>query len=142
EEFALLTPGGSLVTAAILAETVRTRLSRRRFSSNGQAFTSSVSAGVSHAEHGRLVFDDMLRDADKALYAAKQNGRNKVAVSGGDIEVLAHGPSSSGRQRGPADFAQLKAGPGSRSASQRGLPFDRPKPASTAQYDGKHQSSA
>lgn len=110
EEFALLLPGASLVTAAKLAEGVRRRLAKRRFSGEGGAFMSTTSAGVAYSEDVVIDFDALLLDADKALYAAKRGGRNQVAVSVDGTEFLAHAwPSPDGR-RDAADLVRLKAG--------------------------------
>ena len=110
EEFALLLPGASLVTAAKLADGVRRRLAKRHFSGNGGSFASTVSAGVAWSEQSVIDFDTLLHDADKALYAAKRNGRDRVAVSTDDTELLAHSwPSAEGR-RDAAELVRLKVG--------------------------------
>jgi two-component system cell cycle response regulator len=41
---------------------------------------TSVSIGVANRENGMDNEDDMLRAADKALYAAKNAGRNRVCL--------------------------------------------------------------
>jgi diguanylate cyclase (GGDEF)-like protein len=107
EEFALLMPGASLVTAAILADSVRMRLAKRHFTGNGGAFSSTVSAGVSYSEAAVIDFDTLLHDADKALYAAKRNGRNRVAVSSDTIEFSAQIRALPGDPRGPIDRVRL-----------------------------------
>lgn len=110
EEFALLLPGASLVTAAKLADGVRRRLAKRHFSGNGGSFASTVSAGVAWSEQSVIDFDTLLHDADMALYAAKRNGRDRVAVSTDDTELLAHSwPSAEGR-RDAAELVRLKVG--------------------------------
>ncbi|HEV2511768.1 GGDEF domain-containing protein [Bosea sp. (in: a-proteobacteria)] len=110
EEFALLLPGASLITAAKLADGVRRRLAKRHFSGEGGAFTSTTSAGVAYSEDVVIDFDTLLLDADKALYAAKRGGRDQVAVSADDTEFLAHSWPSSDRRRDAADLVRLKAG--------------------------------
>ena len=110
EEFALLVPGASLVTAALLADVVRMRLARRQFTGNGGPFNCTVSAGVSCSEDAAADFETLLRDADNALYAAKRNGRDRVAVNSGKIEYLAHIRPSQDGQRGHMDLVRLKTG--------------------------------
>jgi diguanylate cyclase (GGDEF)-like protein len=110
EEFALLLPGTPLVTAAILADGVRMRLGKRHFSGNGGSFNSTASAGVACSEGTVIDFDTLLHDADKALYAAKRNGRNRIAVSSDKTEFLAHIRSSPDGQRAPVDLVRLKTG--------------------------------
>ncbi|CAA2142156.1 GGDEF domain-containing protein [Hyphomicrobium sp. ghe19] len=110
EEFAMLVPGASLVTAALLADVVRMRLAKRNFTGNGGSFNSTVSAGVSCSEDAATDFETLLRDADDALYAAKRNGRDRVAVNSGKIEFLAHIRPLQDGQRGPIDLVRLKTG--------------------------------
>jgi diguanylate cyclase (GGDEF)-like protein len=110
EEFALLLPGASLVTAAKLADGVRRRLAARHFSGDGGPFTSTTSAGIAYCEEVALDFDTLLHDADKALYAAKRNGRDRVAVSADDAAFLADSRPSPDRQPDAADLVRLKAG--------------------------------
>lgn len=110
EEFALLLPEASLVTAAKLADSVRRRLAKRYFSGNGGSFTSTASAGVAWSEEVVIDFEALLHDADKALYAAKRSGRDQVAVSADDTEFLAQSWSSPERRREAAELVRLKAG--------------------------------
>lgn len=110
EEFALLLPGVPLVKAALLADDVRTRLAKRRFAGNGGSFGCTVSAGVSSSEEAAIDFDMLLHDADNALYAAKRNGRDRIAVSSDKTEFLAHMHPSADGQRGPVDLVRVKAG--------------------------------
>ena len=110
EEFALLLPGASSDAAALLADGVRTRLGERHFNGNGRPFTSTVSAGVACSEDAATNFETLIRDADNALYAAKRNGRNRVAVNSGESEFQAHSRSFRDGQRGPVDLARLKIG--------------------------------
>ncbi len=110
EEFALLMPGTSLVSAAILAEGIRTRLAKRDFTGSAGAFDCTVSAGVAHTEDGVIDFDALLHDADKALYAAKRNGRDQVAISSDEAEFLAQIRPLPDGQRGSADIVKLRTG--------------------------------
>ncbi|WP_089174348.1 GGDEF domain-containing protein [Bosea sp. AS-1] len=110
EEFALLMPRGSLVSAAIVADSVRVRLGKRHFAASAGSFGSTVSAGVAHAADSVIDFDALLQDADKALYAAKRNGRDRVAVSSDEEEFLAQMHVQSDGQRGPVDLVRLRIG--------------------------------
>jgi diguanylate cyclase (GGDEF)-like protein len=89
EEFALILPATSLDEALMIAERVRTRLSKHSFTSRSGALTCTVSAGVAGCTAGRTGCDDLLRAADAALYSAKRAGRNRVvgAVTGADRDV-------------------------------------------------------
>ncbi|MDX3807582.1 GGDEF domain-containing protein [Bosea thiooxidans] len=110
EEFAMLVTGTSLVSAAILAENVRTRLAKRHFTGSAGAFGCTVSAGVARTEDVVIDFDALLQDADTALYAAKRSGRDQVAVSSDQEEFLAQMRSPQDGQRGPIDLIRLKTG--------------------------------
>jgi len=104
EEFALLMPGASLTSAALLADMVRARLAKRRFTGNGGPFHSTVSAGISSSEDAVVDFEALLHDADTALYGAKRNGRNRIATSQDETESPAQMRSR------PVDPARLKTG--------------------------------
>ena len=64
--------------ATLLAERVRTELARP-FSYKGREHVISVSVGMTFAQPGSLA-EDLLRDADTAMYRAKHEGKNRVEV--------------------------------------------------------------
>jgi len=79
EEFIILLPGTNLIAARKLAEKVRARLeaSPTLFERTTIQTTASIGlAGTTAAE--KRDFDSLYLDADKALYMAKQRGRNQV----------------------------------------------------------------
>ena len=82
EEFAIMLPGDSLAAAAAAAERFRSTISAEPVSidykGGPQLLSVSVSIGVAqlHAEDTSLF--TALSRADSSLYAAKQNGRNRV----------------------------------------------------------------
>jgi diguanylate cyclase len=80
EEFAILLPGSTSLTAEIVAERIRMSVNRAPFLPDGQQRPLSVSVGGAAFEK-RLPFPDLFRLADQQLYAAKQDGRNRVSVS-------------------------------------------------------------
>lgn len=110
EEFALLIPGASLVSAAILAENVRVRLGKRSFSGSAGPFLCTVSAGVARSGEDGVDFHALLQEADKALYAAKRSGRDRVAVSSDEEAFLAQMRPQPDGARGPVDLIRLKTG--------------------------------
>lgn len=110
EEFALLIPGASLASAAIVAESVRTRLAKRHFTGSAGPFGTTVSAGAAYAKDSVIDIDALLQEADKALYAAKRGGRDRVVVSSDEEAFLVGMRSLSDGQRGPVDLVRLKAG--------------------------------
>jgi diguanylate cyclase (GGDEF)-like protein len=81
EEFAVLFPETAAGSARAVADRVRRSIERERFESEGKPFQVTVSAGV--ADTTELRDDErhqLLFRADKALYAAKDQGRNRVRL--------------------------------------------------------------
>jgi diguanylate cyclase (GGDEF)-like protein len=83
EEFGILLPGSNLESAIAFAEHVRTCIEGEKFFARAQgeasAFRITVSAGIAtlHDAHGDLY--DLKAAADRALYRAKDAGRNRHA---------------------------------------------------------------
>jgi diguanylate cyclase (GGDEF)-like protein len=83
EEFLVLLPGLSRAAAHSVAERLRERIATLLISLDGQCIQATVSVGLSHrdsAESGTAAA--LLRIADRALYAAKTQGRNRVIAAG------------------------------------------------------------
>jgi diguanylate cyclase (GGDEF)-like protein len=82
EEFAVILPGASLLVARNRAEAIRASLESLKMEFDGQPLgTLTVSAGVaSMPPHGQ-DWTLALHQADRALYTAKQAGRNKVVAA-------------------------------------------------------------
>lgn len=82
EEFLVILPNTTKQGAVQLAEILRLAIETTEFlSASGQPIAITISIGV--CEQGQLKApqcDDMINAADQALYLAKQNGRNRVAV--------------------------------------------------------------
>jgi len=79
EEFLLLLPMTRLDDAKMLAERIRLALERSPCI-DSPALNVTASFGVAELMPGEAV-DDWLNRADKALYKAKQGGRNRVIVA-------------------------------------------------------------
>ena len=74
EEFCILLTEAEMEEAADLAERLRRTIAAEGFAS----FPVTVSFGVSSVSFGAMRFIDLLNQADQALYASKENGRNRV----------------------------------------------------------------
>ncbi len=85
EEFALLLPDVPLPAAAALAERIREAVARLRVKRMGQPSSSvgriTVSIGVA-AVGDDATLEQVIAQADAALYAAKRGGRDGVRVAG------------------------------------------------------------
>lgn len=77
EEFLVILPGTSIETACAIAERVRRAFADSHEFVDGQPVRATVSAGVATADP-QMDMNDMVAAADKALYSAKHNGRNRV----------------------------------------------------------------
>lgn len=79
EEFAIFLSGTNLASGRLYAETVRAAFpANAELVLNGRPLSASF--GVAMLEPGDTL-SDLLRRADLALYAAKTQGRNRVAVA-------------------------------------------------------------
>ncbi|WCE31439.1 GGDEF domain-containing protein [Vibrio sp. SCSIO 43137] len=78
EEFAVLLPETNRKEALLLAERIRSGVDEYRFEDEGNNIHCTVSIGVSVCSKGNNCFGDLLKEADRALYLAKDQGRNQV----------------------------------------------------------------
>lgn len=81
EEFALVLDNTLPGRAEQVAERIRDAFAARAINIDGKSVTCTVSAGVAAGTVKGIGFDEVLRAADKALYEAKRNGRNRVEVA-------------------------------------------------------------
>lgn len=87
EEFLVVLRGSDDEGARRAAERIRSAISGRPFETSSGLIEVTVSIGVAAWESGENVVD-LLRRADRALYQAKERGRNRVvAASRGRSEV-------------------------------------------------------
>lgn len=80
DEFAVLLNRCPLPQAQALAEKLRSAVVDYRLAWEGQSFGVGASIGLVEVDGGLRTAADVLRAADAACYAAKQGGRNCVAV--------------------------------------------------------------
>jgi diguanylate cyclase len=79
EEFAILMPGISLEEALAAAERIRATIASTVVECDGHRISMTASFGVAvYPGEGIDSLNDLLKAADKALYVAKDTGRNRV----------------------------------------------------------------
>src|SRR5207244_1732063 len=81
EEFALLLPETDARGAQRLGERLRASIAEHGIPAGGAEVRVTISLGVAMNHSGEQRFEQLLELADRALYAAKQAGRNRVEVS-------------------------------------------------------------
>ncbi len=77
EEFLIITPNTNLHQATVVAEKLRRAVEEEPF---GKVGHKTVSIGLSAFEENRSI-NEIIDRADKALYEAKNSGRNRVVVA-------------------------------------------------------------
>ena len=93
EEFCVVLPKVNLQTAFDIAERIRQAIEKELPS----GIKITVSQGVASLEFNASESGELIAQADKALYAAKLSGRNRVVIWGKDIRAVAE--SASGTER-------------------------------------------
>jgi two-component system cell cycle response regulator len=79
EEFLIVLPGCEAEAGCVQAERVRQAVAAGPFTAGAQSLTATCSIGVACRTHPSLSdTDSLVRDADMALYRAKDRGRNRV----------------------------------------------------------------
>lgn len=89
EEFTVLFPGKSLGEATPFLEELREEIAKSKFvlredtskrkKGTNRKLNVTVSIGVADSTHKQVTPEDVIKMADKALYRAKENGRNCVS---------------------------------------------------------------
>jgi diguanylate cyclase (GGDEF)-like protein len=79
EEFIIIAPSSSTDEAVSLADRIIAAISRETITEGTFRATVTVSAGVAGIRPNDTGINDLLRRADRALYQAKAEGRNRVA---------------------------------------------------------------
>ncbi len=81
EEFAVLFAGISADEASSVAEDLRRSVEHHRFDYDGETLRVTISVGVAQLARSADSPKSFFKEADRALYAAKERGRNSVIVS-------------------------------------------------------------
>jgi diguanylate cyclase (GGDEF)-like protein/PAS domain S-box-containing protein len=86
EEFGVLMPSTRLSDALLSAERLRAAVSKSACEAGGNELRVTVSIGVSARTEEAASLDSIMKSADKALYRAKEAGRDRVVVASDRIE--------------------------------------------------------
>ncbi len=78
EEFAIVLPGGSQTDALQLAEELRQAIASKPLIRQGQILTITASFGIASSSQAEYKLVQVLDAADRAMYHAKQSGRNRI----------------------------------------------------------------
>ncbi|MBI5891803.1 MAG: GGDEF domain-containing protein [Nitrosomonadales bacterium] len=80
EEFAILLPDTRIEEAKSIAERLRTMISSNEIHSEDQVFRITISIGIAASRKNEKL-EDLFGEADRALYQAKESGRNRVEIA-------------------------------------------------------------
>jgi diguanylate cyclase (GGDEF)-like protein len=78
DEFVILLPETDQPSTIFVAERLRKFTENYSFKLEGKELNFTISEGVAVADKVKTSFDELFRQADSALYSAKQSGRNCV----------------------------------------------------------------
>ncbi len=81
EEILILMPGCDTECAIAKAEKLRKFIETRELSCNDEKIMITISIGISEYTSDDTNWESFVERADKALYEAKQTGRNKVCIN-------------------------------------------------------------
>ena len=81
EEFLIVLPGCSAPDGLVVAERIRNAVEFEEMQIAGKSISVSISIGIVTSSIDRMIeCDPLISTADKALYEAKKDGRNRVKV--------------------------------------------------------------
>ncbi len=117
EEFVILLPDTPAVDARDVAERLRLELEATRFDVGHPdgPIGATMSIGVATYPYDGQTHEELMREADLAVYTAKRNGRNQIVVAGRDSRELA------------AEWAREHLAPAIIAKPQPAAPVKRPR---------------
>lgn len=114
EEFLLTLPGCDGARARVVAERLRMAIERSPFSCAGAEVPLTASLGIAvFSGEKEASVDQLIGAADSALYRAKAEGRNRVAIADAPAEAAKTAPSAGERRRpqeigAPVEVSRLR----------------------------------
>lgn len=115
EEFVVVCPTMTAEQAVAVAERIRADIEAKPARTGDTTIPVTVSCGVASRDHHTFSVDELLKNADAMLYAAKEHGRNQVWLH---TTAGPRGPEASSKCLG-------KGASGSTTASSSGRVRDR-----------------
>jgi len=88
EEFAIILPETDLAGAADVAERIRKGIGKLSLTFQDKVITTSASIGVAVIESHNNRYEDLISNADTALYQAKALGRDRICLSQQQTECI------------------------------------------------------
>jgi diguanylate cyclase (GGDEF) domain len=86
EEFVILLYNTSIGDASNIAEKIRNIVRDSSVNADGSPLNITISLGVSSYPMPSMSADDLIKNADTALYYSKEHGRDQVSVFNNDME--------------------------------------------------------
>jgi diguanylate cyclase (GGDEF)-like protein len=90
EEFVIMLPETTLEAATTVAERIRMLVSSNALTIGESKLSLTISLGVGETTASSCSVEAVLRNADRALYEAKETGRNRVCAAKRSFERVAH----------------------------------------------------
>jgi len=84
EEFMILLPETSITDAVNVIERVRKKIANYKINAGGDLITVTASFGLSYLDPNNLTIDELINNADNALYQAKKIGKNCISIWNAD----------------------------------------------------------
>ena len=81
EEMSVILPQTSIKEAYIVAERIRSSIENSEYNYRGSTMKVTVSIGLSALSLRDISMEEIIEEADKALYIAKEKGRNQVRIA-------------------------------------------------------------
>jgi diguanylate cyclase (GGDEF)-like protein len=101
EEFAMVLPETDSTGAHLVAERIRDQIAGLAIPGVGQ---TTVSLGIAAVPEHAVDRDEIMEAADRALYMAKRNGKNRTRIAG---DVVSIGTTASGHRSGRNQIIEL-----------------------------------
>jgi diguanylate cyclase (GGDEF)-like protein len=97
EEFAVVLARADALRAHEIAERIRSEFASAAYQVNGQPASATISIGLVMSNTTVSSITDLLANADRALYRAKSNGRNRIEI--GIVDVITRYSAGSRKHR-------------------------------------------